>query len=41
MDAICDYLLKAGILLDSDGDPDTQRPDFAPYYSNGYLPGGQ
>ncbi|UXN70251.1 ABC transporter substrate-binding protein [Devosia neptuniae] len=38
MDAIGDYLFKAGILRDADGAVVAERPDFAPYYSNAYLP---
>lgn len=41
MEAIGDYLFKAGILRDGDGNPVKQRPDFASYYSNAYLPGGK
>ncbi|AID31145.1 myristoyl transferase [Mesorhizobium huakuii 7653R] len=37
MDAIGDYLFKAGILRDADGKVLTQRPDFAGYFSNSAL----
>lgn len=41
MEAIGDYLFKAGILRDGDGNPVKERPDFAAYYSNAYLPAGR
>ncbi|MGX5827725.1 ABC transporter substrate-binding protein [Mesorhizobium sp. 43Arga] len=37
MDAIGDYLFKAGILRDADGKILTQRPDFTKYFSNSAL----
>ncbi|RWN67918.1 MAG: ABC transporter substrate-binding protein [Mesorhizobium sp.] len=37
MEAIGDYLFKAEILRDGDGNPVSERPDFAAYYSNAYL----
>ncbi|BCH01299.1 ABC transporter substrate-binding protein [Mesorhizobium loti] len=37
MDAIGDYLFKAGILRDADGKVLTQHPDFAGYFSNSAL----
>ncbi|TJX76109.1 MAG: ABC transporter substrate-binding protein [Mesorhizobium sp.] len=37
MEAIGSYLLAAGILHDADGKTVAQRPDFAGYFSNGYL----
>ena len=37
MDAIGDYLFKAGILRDADGKILAQRPDFAGYFSNSTL----
>ncbi|CAH2408832.1 ABC transporter substrate-binding protein [Mesorhizobium escarrei] len=39
MEAIGDYLFKAGALRDGDGNPVGERPDFAAYYSNAYLAG--
>jgi ABC-type nitrate/sulfonate/bicarbonate transport system substrate-binding protein len=41
MEAIGDYLFKAGILRDGEGNPVKERPDFTPYYSNAYLPEGK
>lgn len=37
MEAIGSYLFAAGILHDADGKIVAQRPDFAGYFSNGYL----
>lgn len=37
MEAIGDFLFEAGILKDGNGVVVTEKPDFADYYSNGYL----
>lgn len=37
MDAIGDYLFKAGILRDADGKALKEQPDFKSYFSNAYL----
>lgn len=39
MEAIGDYLFKAGALRDSDGKLIGERLDFAAYYSNAYIAG--
>ena len=41
MEAIGDYLFKAGILRDANGDVIAERPDFSSYYTNAYLAAGQ